>query len=37
MKNQHIGSSLDNLLEKEVISAEAQAIAVSRILAWGVN
>ena len=37
MKNKHIGSSFDDFLEEEGILAEAQAIAVARVLAWEVN
>ena len=37
MKNKHIGSSFDDFLEDEGILAEAQAIAVARVLAWEVN
>ena len=37
MKNKHIGSSFDDFLEEEGTLAEAQAIAVARVLAWEVN
>jgi hypothetical protein len=37
MKNKHIGSSFDDFLEEEGLLAEAQAIAVARVLAWEVN
>ncbi|NIJ41428.1 putative transcriptional regulator [Parvibaculum indicum] len=33
-KNIHLGSSLDDLLEEEGLLAEAQAIAIKRVLAW---
>ncbi|MEL6160568.1 MAG: Fis family transcriptional regulator [Cyanobacteria bacterium J06627_32] len=34
--NPHIGSSLDELLEKDGILAEISAIAIKRVLAWQV-
>ena len=37
MKNKHNGSSFDDFLEDVGILAEAQAIAVARVLAWEVN
>ena len=37
MKNKHIGSSFDDFLDDEGILAEAQAIAVARVLAWEVS
>ncbi|QCS49808.1 Fis family transcriptional regulator [Picosynechococcus sp. PCC 11901] len=32
--NQHIGSSLDDLLEEDGILAEVNALALKRVLAW---
>lgn len=34
MKEEHLGSSLDEFLEEEGILAEAEAIAVKRVLAF---
>ena len=34
MKQEHLGSSLDDFLEEEGILAEAEAIAVKRVLAF---
>jgi antitoxin HicB len=34
VKNRHLGSSFDDFLEKEGISAEVDAAAQKRILAW---
>lgn len=34
--NPHIGSSLDEILEKDGILAEVNAIAIKRVLAWQV-
>lgn len=37
MKNQHIGSSFDDLLAEEGLLAEAQAQAIKRVVAWQVS
>lgn len=34
MKNEHIGSSFDDFLEEEGLLAEAEAVAIKRVLAY---
>ena len=34
MKNEHIGSSFDDYLEEEGLLAEAEAVAIKRVLAF---
>lgn len=34
MKNEHIGSSFDEFLEEEGLLAEAEAVAIKRVLAY---
>lgn len=33
-QEQHIGSSFDNFLEEEGMRAEAEAVALKRVIAW---
>ena len=37
VSNPHIGSVLDDLLEKDGVLAEARSIAVKRVFAWQIN
>jgi len=37
MKKQHIGSNLDDFLEEEGILAEAEALAVKRVIAFQIE
>jgi DNA-binding Xre family transcriptional regulator len=34
MRNKHVGSSFDDFLAEEGLSAEANAIAIKRVIAW---
>jgi hypothetical protein len=37
MTNKHIGSSFDDFLEEEGILAEANAVAIKRVVAWQIQ
>lgn len=37
MKNKHLGSSFDDLLEEEGIRAEAEAAAIKRVIAYQIE
>lgn len=37
MSNPHIGSSFDDFLDEEDLRAEAEAVAVKRVIAWQIQ